>query len=34
MDNMGRVGEMEFKFFNGEDYICIIFQFDLFKFKM
>lgn len=34
MNNMMKIFEVKIKYFDGEDYICIIFQLDLFKFKM
>uniref|UniRef100_A0A8C0FQE1 DNA topoisomerase 2 n=1 Tax=Bubo bubo TaxID=30461 RepID=A0A8C0FQE1_BUBBB len=33
-DNMGKAGEMQLKYFDGEDYTCVTFQPDLSKFKM
>lgn len=31
---MGNAGEMQLKYFDGEDYTCVTFQPDLSKFKM
>ncbi|XP_066487440.1 DNA topoisomerase 2-alpha [Tiliqua scincoides] len=33
-DNMTKAGEMKLKYFDGEDFTCIVFQPDLSKFKM
>ncbi|XP_042643154.1 DNA topoisomerase 2-alpha [Tyto alba] len=33
-DNMGKAGEMQLKYFDGEDYTCVTFKPDLSKFKM
>uniref|UniRef100_A0A8C1K2T9 DNA topoisomerase 2 n=1 Tax=Cyprinus carpio TaxID=7962 RepID=A0A8C1K2T9_CYPCA len=33
-DNMGKTSEAKIKFFDGEDYTCVMFQPDLAKFKM